>query len=296
MAQPTFSIVIPSYNEGDDIRLSIESALRQSVHPLEILVVDDSNDKTPDIINAYKSRGVRLVKGERKGCCGARNIGMRLAKGDVVVLLNGDVMLPPDFFENTAPHYEAGADYVLVESRVSNCNDAFARFIEVQHRLEYGNRTDLEWTEGFSARRQALEAVGYIPGEFSARFCRDWMLGKNLGKAGYRKVVDKSIVVTHKAPAQFAEYWRVRKDRGRFSSLTQYYIYAKNRRYLVPKFAIKHLVAAIKLATLIVPALRAAKLAALSRQRGDFFVFLYAHYIQEVARMWGEWQGLLTLR
>src|SRR6478609_8642752 len=108
----TFSIIIPSYNEGEDIRLSIESALAQTVKPLEILVVDDSADNTPAIIREYESRGVRLVPGERTGCCGARNLGMRQAKGDVVVLLNGDVRLPEDFLERLQPHYDAGADYV----------------------------------------------------------------------------------------------------------------------------------------------------------------------------------------
>src|SRR3990172_2437151 len=93
----TFSIIIPSYNEGDDVRLSIESALGQKYPHKEIIVVDDSNDDTPRIIEEYLDRGVKLVPGPGKGCCGARNEGMMLARGDVVVLLNADVVLPADF-------------------------------------------------------------------------------------------------------------------------------------------------------------------------------------------------------
>ena len=180
----TFSIIIPSYNESDDIRLAIDSAVAQTVKPLEVLVVDDSSDNTPEIIKEYADRGVSFVAGEHNGCCGARNLGMRHAKGDVVVLLNGDVQLSPDFLEKISKHYENGADYVLVESRVLNPEDALAAFVEAQSQNDYDHNPNLEWTEGFSARRAAVEKVGYIPGDFKARFCRDWMLGRRLSEAG----------------------------------------------------------------------------------------------------------------
>lgn len=293
----TFSIIIPSYNEGEDIRLSIESALAQSVKPLEVLVVDDSSDNTPAIIKEYAGRGVRFVAGEHTGCCGARNLGMRQAKGDVVVLLNGDVKLPPDFLEKVSKHYEAGADYVLVESKVLNQEDALAAFIEAQHQWEHGGDATVEWTEGFSARRGAVEKVGYIPGEYKVRFCRDWMLGRRLRDGGFKKVIDPSIVVTHRAPAGMAEYWRVRVARGRFGAFTQHYIYGKSRLFLAAKFKLKHLVRLLALVTLIYPLAHTANLARRSAKPAwNFFPFFGAYVVQEVARAVGEWQGVLRMR
>ncbi|MEK7568282.1 MAG: glycosyltransferase family 2 protein, partial [Patescibacteria group bacterium] len=52
-----FSIIIPSYNEGDDIRLSIDSAIKQDYQNKEIIVVDDSSDNTPEIIKEYADKG-----------------------------------------------------------------------------------------------------------------------------------------------------------------------------------------------------------------------------------------------
>jgi glycosyltransferase involved in cell wall biosynthesis len=214
-----FTIIIPSYNEKEDVRLAIESSIKQRYPDKEILVIDDSTDNTPQIIREYVSRGVVLLDGPRKGCCGARNFGIKKASGDVVVLLNADVVLPPDFLEKIKKHYEAGADYVLVESRVFNQENIWARFIEMQHRYESRKIGDkAEWTEGFSCRREAALKVGLIPGDFPIRFCRDWFLGKRLNEAGFKKVIDRSIVVTHKAPDNFKEYWQVRKVRGRFSA------------------------------------------------------------------------------
>ena len=152
-----FSIIIPSYNEGEDIRLSIESAINQQYPNREILVIDDSIDnRTREIIKEYANQGVKLVIGQKKGCCGARNLGMKSASGDIIVLLNADVILPPDFLQRVLKHYQVGADYVLVESEVFNQENFLARFIEMQHRYEMKKISETaEWTEGFSCRKQA---------------------------------------------------------------------------------------------------------------------------------------------
>ncbi|MEK7608641.1 MAG: glycosyltransferase family 2 protein [Patescibacteria group bacterium] len=286
------SIIIPSFNEGDDVRLSIESALGQTHPPKEILVVDDSKDETPHIIGEYASQGVKLLRGPGKGCCEARNMGMEVATGDVIMLLNADVVLPEDFISRIAKHYEKGADYVLVESKVFNTDYLLARFVEAQHHVEHDNRTDLEWTEGFSCKRSAAQAIGFIPGNFPVRFCRDWFLGKTLHEKGFRKVIDRTIVVTHKAPEIFGEYWNVRSTRGRFAVLAQRYLLHRSRTHVFLKLVAKHAILAVLLATLVYP-LQFVVRAARKSDRGmrDVFPFFAAFVIQEVARAYGEWRG-----
>lgn len=292
-----FSIIIPSYNEGEDIRLSLESAIAQTYLDKEILIVDDSSDKTPDIVKERAGRGVRLVNGPRNGCCEARNLGIKLATGDVVVLLNADVVLPPDFLERIKVHYDKGADYVLVESKVFNDDNFFARFIEMQHRYEskkIGEKA--EWTEGFSGKREALLKIGLIPGNFKIRFCRDWLLGQGLKNAGYKKVIDLGIIVTHKAPDNFSEYWRVRVARGRFGSLGQYFLWERSLPYLAAKFFLKDLLSLLKFSLIIPAVIRVAKISSYSSTPArDFFPFFYAHFLQELARAIGEWQGIFKI-
>jgi len=89
-----FSIVIPTYNEEKDIGATLDSLLGLRYSDKEIVVVDDSTDTTPQIVSAYAGRGVKLIRPEvRKGRCEARNIGVRASSGDVVVILNADVLL-----------------------------------------------------------------------------------------------------------------------------------------------------------------------------------------------------------
>lgn len=290
-----FSVIIPSYNEGEDVRLSIESALNQTYALKEIIVVDDSNDNTRAIIGEYEKKGVKLIFGERKGCCGARNLGMKIASGDIVVLLNADVILPPDFLDKISFHYKNGADYVLVESRVFNTGNIWARFVEMQHRYssrKIGERA--EWTEGFSCRRTAALKVGLIPGDFPVRFCRDWFIGRNLNAAGFKKIIDLSIIVTHKAPGNFSEYWKVRKARGRFGAYAQHFLYKKSLPYLAFKFFVKHSLSFLSL-ILIIPALiKCWRVSSFDKNPlKNIFPFLYAYILQEIARAVGEWEGVI---
>ena len=180
-----FSIIIPSYNEKEDIRLSIESAINQTYQNKEILLLMIQAIIPLKLLRNMKNSRWEIDKRAKKGCCGARNLGMKIATDDVIVLLNGDVRLPSDFWEKILKHYEVGADYVLVEAKAFNLESLWARFIEMQHRYErkkIGQKA--EWTEGFSCRRQAAISIGLIPGDLKARFCRDWFFWQKIRRSG----------------------------------------------------------------------------------------------------------------
>ncbi len=103
-----FSIIIPTYNEARDIVATLESLLALDYPDREIIVVDDSTDRTPEIVRGYAAQGVRLIHPGGGGRCEARNLGIRKASGEVVVLLNADVRLPADFLRRLACHYQRG--------------------------------------------------------------------------------------------------------------------------------------------------------------------------------------------
>lgn len=81
----TVSIVIPTRNESQDIRKTIENCLRLDGPLREIIVVDDSDDDTPEIVGKYVFDKVILMHREvnRNGCCGARREGARVARRSV---------------------------------------------------------------------------------------------------------------------------------------------------------------------------------------------------------------------
>ncbi len=91
------SIVIPAYNEEEAIGHDLDTILETmgaSGYEYEVIVVDDgSTDRTADI--ARKREGVRLIRHPRnKGTGAARKTGVRQAKGDLVVMTDGDGSYP----------------------------------------------------------------------------------------------------------------------------------------------------------------------------------------------------------
>lgn len=90
------SVVIPCHNEETNIGHCLDSLNRQTVKPLEIIVVDNNcSDKTIEIARAYKL--VKIVVEKRQGLVWARSAGMNRAHGDLIARLDADSRPVPDW-------------------------------------------------------------------------------------------------------------------------------------------------------------------------------------------------------
>ena len=97
MNTPLVSIIIPCYNDWQYVEQSVFSALNQTYTNREIIIVDDgSNEKTKLVLNKLESKITKLIIQENKGQSTARNVGIREAKGEYILVLDSD-----DYFEQT---------------------------------------------------------------------------------------------------------------------------------------------------------------------------------------------------
>lgn len=291
-----FSIIVPTYNEENDIAGTLEALIALEYPQKEIIVVDDSTDSTPAIVERYAGDGVRLIHPGGGGRCEARNNGILRATGDVVCILNADVRPRSDFLERLAVHYERGADYVLVASRVSNREDLFARYVDCAAHADYP--TDPSWTEGFSCRREVALEAGLFPVGFAVPIAagEDGFFGTRLGESGARKVIDNTIVVDNVAPASFSEYWRIRKGRGAGSAQVHRFLDKWSFPRILMWNALKVVKTAIYLVT-VVPALLVCHRATRHSERGsaDLLPFLYAWAVEQLAFHVGEWESTFEI-
>ncbi|MFC1791690.1 glycosyltransferase family A protein [Gemmatimonadota bacterium] len=83
------SVIVPVFNSGQYAAEALESVFDQTVRPLEIIVVDSSNDETRDILLGFGSR-IRYLYQEKQGIGGARNLGIRSARGGYLAHLDSD--------------------------------------------------------------------------------------------------------------------------------------------------------------------------------------------------------------
>lgn len=113
---PIVSVIIPTYNRLSTISRSIESALAQTFHDFEIIVVDDgSTDQTREIVRGIDDNRVRLICHDcNLGAAAARNTGMQAATGKYIAWLDSDdewlrekLELQVGAFKHAAPDQKA---------------------------------------------------------------------------------------------------------------------------------------------------------------------------------------------
>ncbi len=160
------SIVIPCYNGGRYVREAVECALRQTIPPEQVIVVDDGS-KDDSVRVASSVAGVRVISQENRGASLARNRGLAEATGEYVIFTDHDDRLLPDAIEiglrAFAQHPESG--FVYGFHRSIDMLGRPAPDIVRRHVADASYRRTLEGDTlvppGCAMfRREALDAVG----------------------------------------------------------------------------------------------------------------------------------------
>ncbi|OZI48370.1 glycosyltransferase family 2 protein [Bordetella genomosp. 4] len=114
------SIIIPAYNAGETIHISISSLLKQTWSNLEIVVVDDcSTDNTAEVVERFASQDsrVKLIRKEvNGGAYPARNLGLTYVTGDFILVHDSDDWSHPQKIEIQMAELKANPDAVAVMS------------------------------------------------------------------------------------------------------------------------------------------------------------------------------------
>lgn len=88
--QPLISVIVPVYNGETFLEEAINSIIKQNYQPLEIIIIDDgSTDKTAQIASKFKNVA-KYIYQQNAGPSSARNIGIKMAKGDLITFLDSD--------------------------------------------------------------------------------------------------------------------------------------------------------------------------------------------------------------
>ena len=101
----TLSLVIPDFNEENQIESCLKSIENQTVMPDEVIVVDNNcNDRTIEIVEKFKF--VKVIKESRQGRGYARTTGFNEAKGDIIGRIDADSRLSNNWVEHVKNKFE----------------------------------------------------------------------------------------------------------------------------------------------------------------------------------------------
>lgn len=95
-SNPTFSVVIPNYNNAATLARSIESVLAQAYAAHEIIVIDDGSSDDSGAVAARFGDQVTYLRQANAGVSVARNNGAAVATGDWLCFLDADDCYLPD--------------------------------------------------------------------------------------------------------------------------------------------------------------------------------------------------------
>jgi cellulose synthase/poly-beta-1,6-N-acetylglucosamine synthase-like glycosyltransferase/peptidoglycan/xylan/chitin deacetylase (PgdA/CDA1 family)/spore germination protein YaaH len=161
--EPFVSIIVPAYNEERVIEATIRSLLNSDYDNFEVIVVDDgSQDRTSEVVREYFSEQplVRLLTEPNAGKAEALNVGLRHAKGDVIVALDADTQFPGETIRMLARRFvdpQMGA--VAGNAKVGNRINIVTRW----QALEYITAQNMD-RRAFAS----LNCITVVPGSVGA--------------------------------------------------------------------------------------------------------------------------------
>lgn len=125
-----YSVIIPCFEElEEDFRMCLEAIKKQTIQPYEVIVINDCGNK--DFEKIVKEYGYKyLYNEENLGCGGARNRGIKEAKGDYLIFCNADDWFVPTSIEEIEK-VNTGQDLILVGLRGWYKPQAEAKFVRL---------------------------------------------------------------------------------------------------------------------------------------------------------------------
>jgi GT2 family glycosyltransferase len=219
------SIVILSYNDYEGTTGKCLAALMSDPGFVawEVIVVDNASDavtKQALILAQQKASIVRFVFNERNlGFAAGNNVGIRMASGDVVILLNSDTIVPSGMVERLAAHFAQHRTLGMVGAVTNAAGNEQCIFIsatsveeKIEEGLRYANSGRHETVRAYridffcvAIARRVLTQVGLLDEEFGRGYYEDFDYSLRVKQAGFELAVAEDVFIYHRGSASFGK-------------------------------------------------------------------------------------------
>lgn len=197
------SIIVPVYNNPNDLFECLSALIASSCPGSDIIVVDDaSTDETPSLAARTGVRVFRLTK--NSGPAAARNYGARQAQGDILFFVDADVVVAPGAIRHVGKVFEEHPDLAAVFGSYDDrprAKGLVSQYRNLLHHFVHQNgnpEASTFWGGCGAIRRSAFEEIGgFDENRFPRSSIEDIELGYRLRQASHRILLDKTLRGTH---------------------------------------------------------------------------------------------------
>lgn len=196
---PHVTLVVTAHNEEKRIAQKLDNALAQDYPPerLHVIVVSDaSTDRTEEIVNGYRERGVKLmIIPERRGKHYGQGRGVQAAATDIVVLSDATTFLKNDALRTIVRNFAdpeigcvSGQDGIKEDADTSAGEGAYVRYEMALRRLE-SRVTSIVGASGsfFAVRKDMCE-------RWIDDMSSDFYLPIMTYMKGFRSIIDEQAI------------------------------------------------------------------------------------------------------
>ncbi|MFD7614636.1 bifunctional polysaccharide deacetylase/glycosyltransferase family 2 protein [Streptomyces sp. NPDC059828] len=230
------TVLVPAYNEKECIENTVRS-LMASDHPIEVIVIDDgSSDDTADLVDEMWLPNVRVIRQANAGKPEALNNGIRNARHDIIVMMDGDTVFEPSTVrELVQPFGDPNVGAVAGNAKVGNRESLIGAWQHIEYvmgfnldRRMYDMLRCMPTIPGAvgAFRREALQRVGGMSDDTLAE---DTDITMALHRDGWRVVYAERARAWTEAPESVQQLW---SQRYRWSYGTMQAIW-KHRRAVI---------------------------------------------------------------
>ncbi|MGN6255404.1 MAG: glycosyltransferase family 2 protein [Solirubrobacterales bacterium] len=231
---PAVSVLIPTHQRREALRRALESLARQSVAPdsYEVVVsLDACSDGTAEMVDALDvPYELRRVSPRARGRAAACNAALAVARGEVAIVLDDDMLVVPEFVERHRAHHPAGSRRCVlgaVPVELSDGGTHAARYVKDKFDRHLSRLSDPAhlalprsfYTGNASLRAEVLREVGGFDESFGIYGNEDVELSLRLRKAGVELAYDPEALAFQEYGKDLGGLQRDTQEKGRTTVL-----------------------------------------------------------------------------
>ncbi|AZR74910.1 hypothetical protein BBF96_11420 [Anoxybacter fermentans] len=193
------SVIIPTYNRKAILEKTLKAITDQSVpnEIYEVIVIDDgSTDGTKEMVKKFNHR-IRYIYQENKGRAAARNHGIRIARGEIIIFIDSDIVVNHTFVEAHLQKHQKH-EKAIVNGLVINTSNFEDPRSEKRKLTDYSRASFA--TGNSSVRKKYLLKAGLFDEEFNQYGWEDLELGHRLLALGLIKIKANDAIGYHYNP------------------------------------------------------------------------------------------------